>query len=185
MLRAGFLLLIWVLSPLATAHQPKSYDGVADELADQLVAQIQHSQYDDGYSQLGLTRWVMADSLQLPHPHDSVTSLSHQLSESLYAHLQERNVRLIDYRAQDFVSLSEDGSTLLTRDPEQLNQQPALDWVLVGTMAPEQGGVIVNLRVIDRTSQQVLAAANRFVPKHLYASNRRSEVVDGKLQRNF
>lgn len=185
MLRAGLLLLAVTLSPLAVAHQPQSYDGVADQLADQLVAQIGTRQFDDGFSQLGLTRWVMADSLQLPHPHDAVTSLSHQLSESLYVHLQERNVRLIDYRAQDFVSLSEDGSTLLSRDPEQLNQQPALDWVLVGTMAPEQGGVVVNLRIIERTSQRVLAAANRFVPKHLYASNRRSEMVDGKLQRNF
>ena len=185
MLRAGLMLLALTLSPFAAAHQPQSYESVADQLADQLVAQMQQRQFDDGFSQLGLTRWVMADSLQLPHPHDTVANLSHQLSESLYAHLQERNVRLIDYRAQDFVSLSADGSTLLTRDPERLNQQPSLDWVLVGTMAPEQGGVIVNLRVIDRTSQQILAAANRFVPKHLYAINRRSEMVDGKLQRNF
>lgn len=185
MLRAGLLLLALTFSTLPAAHQPQTYNGVADELADQLVAQIKQEQSDDGFSQLGLTRWVMADSLELPHPHDSVAGLSHQLSESLYAHLQERNVRLIDYRAQDFVSLSKNGSTLLTRDPEQLNKQPALDWVLVGTIAPEQGGAIVNLRIIHRTSQQVLAAANRFVPKHLYASNRRTEMVDGKLQRNF
>ncbi|AVJ55321.1 hypothetical protein C5610_02775 [Idiomarina sp. OT37-5b] len=185
MLRAGLLLLTLVLSPLVAAHKANTYEGVADDLAEQLVVQLKRQGADDGFSQLGLTRWVMADSLALPHPHDSVTGLSHQLSESLYTHLQERNVRLIDYRAQDYVSLSKQGATLLTRDPQRLNQQPLLDWVLVGTMAPEQGGVIVNLRVIDRTSQQVLASANRFVPKHLYADNRRSEMVGGKLQRNF
>ena len=185
MLRAGLLLLTLLLSPLSEAHQPNTYQGVADDLAQQLVVQMNNGQVDDGYSQLGLTRWVMANSLQLPHPDDAVAGLSHQLSESLYVHLQERNVRLVDYRAQDFVSLADDGATLLTRNPEQLNTQPLLDWVLVGTMSPEQGGVIVNLRVIDRTSQQVLAAANRFVPKHLYAANRRSEMVGGKLQRNF
>lgn len=185
MLRVAIALTGLLFSSVLLAYQPNTYKGVADDLAEQLVQQMKGSDSDDGFSQLGLTRWVMADTLELPHPHDSVTDLSHQLSESLYTHLQERNVRLVDYRAQDFVSLSDYGATLLTRDVDKLDAQPLLDWVLVGTMAREEGGVIVNLRVIDRTSQKVLAAANRFVPKHLFWSNRRTEMVDGKLQRNY
>lgn len=185
MLRVVLILTSLLLSNSLLAHQQHTYHAVADDLADQLVRQISQFDNDDGYSQMGLTRWVMADSLALPHAHDSVASLSHQLSESLYTHLQQRNVRLIDYRAQDYVSLSPQGATLLTRDAEQLNAQPLLDWVLVGTMARQQGGVVVNLRVLDRTSQKVLAAANRFVPKHLYSVNRSSEMRDGKLQRNY
>lgn len=185
MLRTGLLIMALLLSVTTQAQSSQRYQGIADDLAEQLVVQLQQRQNDDGYSQLGVTRWVMADSLALPHPHDTVASLSHQLSESLYVHLQQRQVRLIDYRAQDYVSLAANGSTLLSRDPERLNQQPMLDWVLVGTMALEQGGVIVNLRVIDRRSQQVLASANRFVAKHLYANNHRSEMINGKLQRNF
>lgn len=188
MLRAvASVITVWVIllasqSPLA---QPlNAYQQVADDLAEQLVDQMQQHDVDDGYSQLGLTRWVMADTLQLPHPQDSVSGLSHQLSESLYKYLQKRNVRLVDYRAQDYISLASDGATLLTRDADALNPQPLLDWVLVGTMAREDSGVIVNLRVVERDSQQVLASANRWVPKHLYWTNRRSEMVDGKLQRN-
>lgn len=182
MLRAVILFAVMLCSGQLAAHQTDNYETVADELANALVSQLQ--QRNDGYSQLGLTRWVMADSLALPYQHDNIADLSHQLSEALYAHLQQRNVRLIDYRAQQFVSISDRGATLLSRDVDELNTQPLLDWVLVGTMAPQPQGVAVNLRVIDRESQNVLAAANHFVPKHVYARNRSSEIVGGKLQRN-
>lgn len=189
MLRTVALVItLWAILSISRsvlAQPMNDYQRVADQLAEQLVKQMQRHHVDDGYSHLGLTRWVMADTLQLPHPQDSVASLSHQLSESLYKYLQKRNVRLIDYRAQDHVSLASDGATLLTREVEHLDTQPLLDWVLVGTMAQEDQGVIVNLRVLERSSQKVLASANSWVPKHLYWTNRRSEIVDGKLQRNY
>lgn len=168
---------------LSSQSQAQPYKTIAAKLADDLVTQI--NQVDDSYSQLGITRWVMADSLALPSAHDSVARLSHELSETLYTRLKERQVRLIDYRAQDYVSLHAHGSTLLSRDPEKLNTAPHLDWVLVGTLAREPKGVMVNLRVVDRTSQQVLAAANQFVPKHEYVEHQRSEIIDNKLQRNY
>lgn len=173
------------LTPMAWGHKLSSYEVVADDLAEQLVQQLSSKHVDDGFSQLGLTRWVMAETLELPNTQDALAGLSHQLSESLHTHLQQRNVRLVEYRAQDFVSLSEKGATALSRDVDALQQQPQLDWLLVGTMARKDDGVVVNLRVVNRQSQQVLAAANQFVPKHLYwQSYRTTEMVDGKLQRH-
>ena len=72
----------------------------------------------------------------------------------------------------------------MTRNVGELEAQPKLDWVLVGTLSRKDDGAVVNLRIIDRRSQEVLAAANRYVPKHLYWPNKQTEMVDGRLQRH-
>ncbi|MDV6328590.1 FlgO family outer membrane protein [Idiomarina sp. Sol25] len=161
-----------------------SHEIIADDLADQLALQLSDDMKEYPMSQLGITRWVLAESLKQPDYGDSLYSLSHQLSEEIYAHLEERALRLVEFRSQDYISLSKAGAVVLSREAEELNAHSNLDWVLVGTMSRKDDGAMINLRIIDRRSQQVLAAANRYVPKHLYWSNKQTELVNGHLQRN-
>lgn len=54
----------------------------------------------------------------------------------------------------------------------------------MGTLSRKDAGTMVNLRIVDRRNQEVLAAANRYVPKHLYWPNKQTELVNGRLQRH-
>ncbi|RUO67126.1 FlgO family outer membrane protein [Idiomarina ramblicola] len=166
------------------AHVSNPHEVIADDLAAQLAEQLSAKMREYPQSQLGVTRWVLAESLTQPEQGDSLYDLSHQLSEGIYAHLEERNVALVEFRSQSYVSLSQTGALALSRDADNLNDEPNLDWILVGTLSRKDGGAMVNLRVVDRRSQQVLAAANRYVPKHLYWPNKQAELVNGRLQRN-
>jgi len=168
----------------AQAHVSNPHEAVADDLAAQLAEQLEANLRDYPQSQLGVTRWVLAESLQQPEQGDSLYELSHQLSEGIYAHLEERDVALVEFRAQNYISLSQAGALVLSRDADELNNEPNLDWVLVGTLSRKDGGAMVSLRVVDRRSQEVLAAANRYIPKHLYWPNKQAELVNGHLQRN-
>lgn len=168
----------------AQAHVSNPHEAIADDLAAQLAKQLDTHLVKYPQSELGITRWVLAESLQQPEQGDSLYDLSHQLSEGLYAHLKERNVPLIEFRSQHYVSLSQTGALALSRNADNLNDEPNLDWILVGTLSRKDGGAMVNLRVVDRRNQQVLAAANRYVPKHLYWPNKQAELVNGRLQRN-
>ena len=179
-----FAIIALLLSSSALAHVSNPHEKIGDDLAEQLAEQLQRVNQHYGYSNIGVTRWVLAETLELPEQGDSMYKLSHQLSESLYAHMKERNMDLVEFRAQDYVTLTAEGSTNMTRNVDELEAQPKLDWVLVGTLSRKGDGAIVNLRIIDRRSQEVLAAANRYVPKHLYWPNKQTEMVDGRLQRH-
>lgn len=178
-----FAVLLFSTSGTALAHIDNPHEAIADDLAEQLVSQLTQVNHST-ISNLGVTRWVLAETLKQPEKGDSLYGLSHQLSESLYAHLKERNVNLLEFRAQEYVTLTDSGSTALSRNTEKLDEYTNLDWILVGTLSRKDAGTMVNLRVIDRRNQEVLAAANRYVPKHLYWSNKKTELVNGHLQRN-
>lgn len=160
--------------------------------AERLAAQLQSglttitSSSDEAStdSQLtGIASFVMADNLQLPHQGDATASLGQQLSEALYTELNQRHVALVDFRARDFIAVSAHGETVLSRDIEQLPQYPQVDRVVVGTLAPREHGVLVQVRVLDRRTQQVLASASDFISKRFYWHQRQVEVVNGRLQR--
>lgn len=179
-----FSLWLLLFSGSAAAHVSNPHEAIGDDLAQQLASQLSQSNQSHYGSNIGVTRWVLAETLEQPQTGDSLNELSHQLSESIYAHLKERNLSLVEFRAQPYISIAEEGSTILSRDVGELEQHPDIDWVLVGTMARKDAGTMVNLRIVDRRNQEVLAAANRYVPKHLYWPNKQTELVNGRLQRN-
>ncbi|NWO02240.1 MAG: hypothetical protein HLX52_04665 [Idiomarinaceae bacterium] len=179
-----FSLPLFLLSVEAAASSNNPHEAIADDLAEQLAAQLAQSSQSDNQSNIGITRWVLSETLKQPEQGDSLNKLSHQLSESIYAHFKERNLSLVEFRAQNYISIGEEGSTILSRDVETLEQHPEVDWVLVGTLSRKDAGTMVNLRIIDRRNQEVLAAANRYVPKHLYWPNKQAELVNGRLQRH-
>ncbi|NWO06661.1 MAG: hypothetical protein HLX50_13515 [Alteromonadaceae bacterium] len=166
------------------AHANNPHEAIGDDLAEQLASQLSHDNYSDYGSNIGVTRWVLAETLEQPQAGDSLNELSHQLSESIYAHLKERNLSLVEFRAQSYISVAEEGATLLSRNVDELEQHPEIDWVLVGTLSRKDAGTMVNLRILDGRNQEVFAAANRYVPKHLYWPNKQTELVNGRLQRN-
>ena len=179
-----FSLPFFLVSGSATAHANNPHEAIGDDLAEQLASQLSQDNKPHYGSNIGVTRWVLAETLEQPEAGDSLNELSHQLSESIYAHLKERNLSLVEFRAQSYISVAEEGATLLSRDVDELEQHPEIDWVLVGTLSRKDAGTMVNLRIVDRRNQEVLAAANRYVPKHLYWPNKQTELVNGRLQRH-
>ncbi len=180
----SFSIVLLGTSGLAIAHVNNPHEAIGDDLAEQLVAQLSQSADSHSDFNIGVTRWVLAETLKQPQTDDSLNELGHQLSESIYAHLKERNLSLVEFRAQSYISIAEEGATLLSRDVDELEQHPEIDWVLVGTLSRKEAGTMVNLRIVDRRNQEVLAAANRYVPKHLYWPNKQTEIVNGRLQRH-
>lgn len=179
-----FSLPFFLVSGPAEAHANNPHEAIGDDLAKQLASQLSQDHHSHYGSNIGVTRWVLTETLEQPQAGDSLNGLSHQLSESIYAHLKERNLSLVEFRAQSYISVAEEGATLLSREVDELEQHPEIDWVLVGTLSRKDAGTMVNLRIVDRRNQEVLAAANRYVPKHLYWPNKQTELVNGRLQRH-
>ena len=87
-MRVLVILLSLMVLP-AKAHSISPYDEIADRLAQQLVTQLNQSSSRQAHAQVGITRWVMSDTLELPTSENALYSVSHEVSEALYSHLTE------------------------------------------------------------------------------------------------
>ncbi|WP_293264463.1 FlgO family outer membrane protein [Neptunomonas sp.] len=85
-----------------------------------------------------------------------------RLSESFIFPLQQRGYNLVDYRA---VSLSTTvKSPVSKRNISALRQRYKIYFVLTGTYAHHPDGIVINARILDTTTRQVLAAAQTHIP---------------------
>lgn len=60
--------------------------------------------------------------------------------------------------------MTQQGDFAFSRDWKDLSQQQEVQYVLTGTMLRQEGGVIVNARVVGMQSRIVVATAQGFLP---------------------
>ncbi len=84
-----------------------------------------------------------------------------RLSESFIFPMQQRGYNLVDYRA---VSLATTEKPMVSRQNiSALRQRYKIYFVLTGTYAHHPDGIVINARVLDTTTRQVLASAQTHI----------------------
>lgn len=87
--------------------------------------------------------------------------LGERLSESFIFPLQQRGYNLVDYRA---VSLGTRVTPVSGGNLSLLRQRFQIYFALTGTYARYADGIVINARVLDTTTRQVLASAQTHIP---------------------
>jgi len=138
-------------------EQPNGFDPVSEavrQMADQLAL---------GLDENRVRRLPMA-ILQFHElvERDRVGSLGERLSDGFIFQLQNLGYNLVDYRA---VSLT----TTAKQEPDPsslslLRRRNRIYFVLTGTYAVQPEGLVLNARVLDTTTRQVLASAQSHIP---------------------
>ncbi|SIS45773.1 FlgO family outer membrane protein [Neptunomonas antarctica] len=93
--------------------------------------------------------------------------LGDRLSESFIFPLQQRGYNLVDYRAVSLATTEK--SPVSKQNISALRQRYKIYFVLTGTYAHHPDGIVINARVLDTTTRQVLASAQTHI------SNKRLE----------
>ncbi|GGC08159.1 hypothetical protein GCM10011352_38120 [Marinobacterium zhoushanense] len=137
--------------------QPNGFDPVSEavrQMADQLA---------QGLDENRVRRLPMA-ILQFHElvERERVGSLGERLSDGFIFQLEHLGYNLVDYRA---VSLT----TTAKQEPDPgslslLRSRNRIYFVLTGTYAVQPEGLVVNARVLDTTTRQVLASAQSHIP---------------------
>jgi TolB-like protein len=108
---------------------------------------------------IGVTSFVMLDSdLQ------KTNLLGMQLAESFVHEMHKFRIPVIDYKATDYIRVTEEGDFFLSRDFLELKNKALLDYILTGTMVKHRGGYLVNARIIGMKSKAVVATAQSLIP---------------------
>ncbi|WP_371195846.1 FlgO family outer membrane protein [Glaciecola sp. SC05] len=111
--------------------------------------------------------------------------LGQQMAESFVHEFHKFRMPVVEFKATQFIRVTETGDYVLSRDFLDLNNSTPIQYVLTGTMTKHQGGFIVNARMLGMESKVVVASAQSFVPFYVVdalipsESSRQNEVIDG------
>ena len=145
---------------------------------------IGNMEYVSTKTPIAVTHFALLDSdLQ------ETNLLGHQMAESFVHELHKFRIPVIDFKATDYIRVTESGDFFLTRDYLELSANLPMEYILTGTLTKHQGGYLVNARILGLNSKAVVASAQTLVPFYvvdaLIPSERSSEEMrDGvKLTR--
>lgn len=120
---------------------------------------ISNMEYVTDKTAIGVTNFALIDSnLQ------QTNLLGYQISESFVHELHKFRVPIIDYKATEYIRVTEQGDFFLSRDFLELSRTAPIEYILTGTMTKHQGGYIVNARVLGIKSKAVVATAQALIP---------------------
>lgn len=120
---------------------------------------IANMEYVNDKTPIGVTHFALLDTnLQ------QTDLLGRQMAESFVHELHKFRVPVIDFKATEYIRITEDGDFVLSRDYLELSSSLPIEYVLTGTMTKHQGGVLVNARILGMESRAVVASAQMLVP---------------------
>ncbi len=97
--------------------------------------------------------------------HLNITNwLGNSVSEAFIYQLQQRGFKVVDFKATGSIRVTDEGDFALSRDWQDLAQEQQVTYVLTGTMLRQEGGVLINARVVSLRDHIVVATAQGFLP---------------------
>ncbi|MDD2639642.1 MAG: FlgO family outer membrane protein [Sulfurimonadaceae bacterium] len=113
-----------------------------------------------------ITTFVRLDNLK------KTSEFGRVLSESLINELSNRGFNVIEFRGQVGVSINEQGEYFITRDTNKLKDTIENTYVVVGTYSRQYKNIMLNARVIDNISGQIISTS-----RATFAHNLRDDCV--------
>jgi TolB-like protein len=95
---------------------------------------------------------------------ESTNWLGNQIAESFIHELQRHGMIVVDYKTTGHIRVTKEGDYVFSRDWKELPERQIIDYVVAGTMVEQEGGVMINARMIGMQSRVVVATSQSFVP---------------------
>ncbi len=153
-------------------------------LASELFETFRYQNVNRNQFRFAVATFVPAKELQFnantQHP---LQLLGHQLEQGMMTELARRGYIAQDYKATNDIVMDSLSERVFSRDIADLQQQHAFDFYLSGTLAETERGALVNARIIDATTKDVVAAATRFFPNELFWGRGATTLRDGMIYR--
>ncbi len=147
------------------ANGKSAYNGrmltkhVGDYVQNMAQDLVSNMEYVTDKTPIGITTFALIDSdLQ------QTNLLGYQLAESFVHELHKFRIPVIDFKATDYIRVTDAGDFILTRDFLELSSSAKIDYILTGTMTKHQGGYLVNARILGLETKAVVATSQMLLP---------------------
>lgn len=135
---------------------------------------INNMHYVGKKTPLGVSSFVYLDS-----DLNKTNLLGKQIAESFMHEIHQTGIPVIDFKATNYIRITEEGDFSFSRDYMELQEVLPLKYVLSGTLVKHQDGILVNARIIGLQSKAVVASAQGFLPETIVKALLSSEETDG------
>jgi hypothetical protein len=135
-------------------------------------------------SRYAVVGFVPVDSMKhnIEHQHPLML-LGHQLEQGLITEATKRGYSTQEFKLSNDIIVNDTSDRILTRDIDQLSNIERVDFYITGTLVYQQSGAMVNARIINARSKNVVAAATRFFPAELFWEEEQVTTRGGLLYR--
>lgn len=138
--------------PLLTKHIGHYVQALTQEL-------MSNMEYVSDKTPVGITNFSLLNGdLQ------KTNLLGLQMAESFIHELHKFRIPIVDFKATEYIRVTDSGDFFLSRDFLELQERAPLEFILTGTMTRHQGGYLVNARMIGMKSKEVVSSAQTIVP---------------------
>jgi len=120
---------------------------------------ISNMEYVSDQTPVGVTHFALTDS-----DLNKTNLLGFQIAESFIHELHKFRIPVLDYKATDYIRVTETGDFLLSRDFLELQHKVTMQYILTGTMTKHQGGYLVNARILGLKTKAVVATTQMLIP---------------------
>ncbi|MCC2605897.1 FlgO family outer membrane protein [Planctobacterium marinum] len=134
----------------------KHIGDYVQNMAQDLIANME---YVTDQTPVGVTHFALTDS-----DLNQTNLLGYQIAESFIHELHKFRIPVLDFKATDYIRVTETGDFLLSRDFLELKHKVPMQYILTGTMTKHQGGFLVNARILGLESKAVVATSQMLVP---------------------
>ncbi|WP_416306342.1 FlgO family outer membrane protein [Neptunicella sp. SCSIO 80796] len=135
-------------------------------IAQQLIGNLQ---YVNTTTPVAITSFVFLDS-----DYTQSSLLGNQLAEGLVHEMHKFGIPVIDFKATDYIRVTEQGDFNLSKDYTELAPDLPIKYVVAGTVVKHKDGYLVNARIIGLRSKAVVASAQSFLPRNIVDSLQKS-----------
>ncbi|MDN3682088.1 FlgO family outer membrane protein [Vibrio tapetis subsp. quintayensis] len=96
---------------------------------------------------------------------DTTNWLGNSVSEGFIHQFQRRGFKVVDFKTTGSIRVTHEGDFAFSRDWKELAEEQDVKYVLTGTMLRQDGGVLINARVVGMQTRIVVATAQGFLPE--------------------
>jgi TolB-like protein len=87
-----------------------------------------------------------------------------QIQESFITLGAQAGLKIIEYKTMSSIKLQQGFDVMLSRDIQNLHEKINAQYFLTGTYSEQDNSLVVNARLIELSSQNVVAAATDYIP---------------------
>ncbi|MDA9557186.1 FlgO family outer membrane protein [Vibrio sp.] len=110
-----------------------------------------------------LTPMAVTSFVDIEH-YDATNWLGNTVSEGFMHQLQRRGFKIVDFKSTGTIQVTDSGDFTLSRNWQELAGEQEVQYILTGTMLRQEGGVLINARVVGARSNVIVATAQGFLP---------------------
>lgn len=144
-------------------------NAIVSEMADQLIKYKVDRHNDKDL--LAISTFVDV------HSYKTHNELGRVIAEDFIHEMHRRGENVLDFHLTGYVEVTPSGDILLSRDAEELARKASVSRFLIGTIAKNDGGYVINARIVSLKNNYVESTAIGFIPNKLFPTKVNPPVV--------